>query len=66
MKMELDTGASVSVCSFNRFRELWANRERRVQPCGLILHTFLGEALKVRGEVQVNVVYRGDTFRLPG
>ena len=65
VKMELDTGASVSVCSFNRFQELWPNSERRLQPCGLLLHTFSGETLKVRGEVQVTVVYRGETFKLP-
>ncbi|XP_043203374.1 uncharacterized protein LOC122371264 [Amphibalanus amphitrite] len=35
------------------------------QPCGLILHTFSGEPLKVRGEVQMDVVYRGESFSLP-
>ena len=65
VKMELDTGASVSVCSLSRLRELWPDSERRLQPCGLILHTFSGETLKVLGEVLMNVVYRGDSFKLP-
>ncbi|XP_043243629.1 uncharacterized protein K02A2.6-like isoform X2 [Amphibalanus amphitrite] len=65
VRMELDTGASVSVCSFSRFQELWPEKKRRLQPCSLILHTFSGEPLKVRGEVQMDVVYRGESFSLP-
>ena len=65
LKMELDTGASVSVCSFHRFRELWPDHERKLKPCNLILHTFSGESLKVRGELEVNVAYKGNMFKLP-
>ena len=65
VKMEPDTGASVSVCSSSRFRELWPNSERRLKSCSLILHTFSGQQLTVRGEVEVDVAYQGSKFRLP-
>ena len=65
VQMELDTGASVSVCSYSRFKELWPSGDRLLHPSKLLLRTFSGEKLVVRGEVMMDVGYQGSSYRLP-
>ena len=65
VQMELDTGASVSVCSYSRFKELWPSGDRLLRPSNLLLRTFSGEKLGVRGEVMMDVGYQGASYRLP-
>ena len=49
VQMELDTGASVSVCSYGRFKELWPSGDQLLHPTDILLRTFSGEKLAVRG-----------------
>ena len=65
VQMELDTGASVSVCSYGRFKELWPAGDRLLHPTDLLLRIFSGERLRVRGEALMDVTYRGSSYRLP-
>ena len=65
VQMELDTGASVSVCSYTRFKELWPSGDRLLRPTGMLLRTFSGERLVVKGEVMIDVSFRGSSYRLP-
>ena len=65
VQMELDTGASVSVCSHSRFKELWPSGDRLLRPTDILLRTFSGEKLGVRGEVMLDVGYQGKDYRLP-
>ena len=65
VQMELDTGASVSVCSYGRFKELWPSGDRLLRPTDILLRTFSGEKLVVRGEVVLEVGYQGSTYQLP-
>ncbi|XP_043238896.1 uncharacterized protein K02A2.6-like isoform X2 [Amphibalanus amphitrite] len=65
VQMELDTGASVSVCSYGRFKELWPTGDRLLRPTDILLRTFSGEKLVVRGEVILDVGYQGSTYQLP-
>ena len=65
VQMELDTGASVSVCSYTRFKELWPSGDRLLRPTGMLLRTFSGERLVVKGEVMMDVSFRGSSYRLP-
>ncbi|KAF0298010.1 hypothetical protein FJT64_004629 [Amphibalanus amphitrite] len=48
VQMELDTGAAVSVCTYRRFKELWPDGDRLLQPSSRLLRTFSGEKLSVR------------------
>ena len=65
VQMELDTGASVSVCSYTRFKELWPSGDRLLRPTGMLLRTFSGERLVVKGEVMMDVSFRGSSYRFP-
>ena len=65
VKMEVDTGAAVSVCSSAGFRRLWPDSGPELEPCSVQLKTYSEEALKVLGQVLVNVHYAGQAARLP-
>ena len=55
VKMELDTGAPVSLMSWTKFNSLFPGCS--LQPCNLPMQTYLGEPISVRGEAQVEVQY---------
>ncbi|KAF0306590.1 hypothetical protein FJT64_021921 [Amphibalanus amphitrite] len=65
VEMELDTGATLSVCSDAGFRQLWPCGGSKLEPCSVKLKTYSGEQLPVMGQAAVNVQYGGQAQRLP-
>ncbi|XP_043231561.1 uncharacterized protein LOC122386445 [Amphibalanus amphitrite] len=65
VEMELDTGATLSVCSDAGFRQLWPCGGPKLEPCSVKLKTYSGEQLPVMGQAAVNVQYGGQAQRLP-
>lgn len=63
LKMEIDTGASVSVVSQTVYRELL--HEKRLEKTTVQLKTYGGESLKVLGEISVKVRQGGKEALLP-
>ena len=63
VKMEVDTGASLTIMSEKRFREAYPSFT--LEPCSAILRTFSGEELKPVGSATVNVDHRGKLHVLP-
>ena len=61
--MEVDTGASLSVMSLSTFRGLWPQRE--LLSSSVILRTYSGEKIPVKGRVDVVVNYENQKFELP-
>ena len=63
---ELDTGASVSVCSERVYQRLWpADQRPRIEPFVGRLRTYSGETLRVAGQITVHVRYGTDQATLP-
>ena len=62
-KMEIDTGASLSLVSEHTFREYWP--ELDVSPSQIVLHSYSGESIPVLGTVDVVVNYNDHTATLP-
>ncbi|KAF0312266.1 uncharacterized protein FJT64_016994 [Amphibalanus amphitrite] len=65
VKMEVDTGAAVSVCSVADFDRLWPDRGPVLQPCSVQLKTYSEEPIAVLGQVEVDIDYAGQSARLP-
>ena len=67
LKMEIDTGASVSLISRDTYRKLWPDQERRpkLQPSAQRLRTYTGQELDVQGSVTVAVTYGSQSEKLP-
>ena len=65
VKMEVDTGAAVSVCSAASLRQLWPGGEPVLKPCSVRLKTYSEEPITVLGQVFVDVYYAGQVARLP-
>lgn len=65
LKMEVDTGAAVSVCSAARFEQLWPDSGPVLEPCSAHLRTYSGEPISVLGKVTVSVGCAGQVARLP-
>ncbi|KAF0300281.1 hypothetical protein FJT64_027233 [Amphibalanus amphitrite] len=61
VQMELDTGAAVSVCTYRRFKELWPDGDRLLQPSSRLLRTFSGEKLSVRGDAFTADAFTADS-----
>ena len=59
--MELDTGASVSLITFNSVLK----DTRSIEPTGICLRTYMGQELPVLGTTTVNVRYASQTTSLP-
>ena len=57
LPMELDTGASRSAISENKFQQLWP--ERKLESSTVRLQTYSQEPLSVMGQVDVAVEYKG-------
>ena len=55
VRMELDTGAPVSLMSWSEFNGLFSDYS--LQSCSLPMQTYLGEPINVKGQVQVEVQY---------
>ena len=65
LPMQIDTGAAVSVISEITYYRLWSTIKRPpLQNTSVQLRTYSGEKLPVRGQVQVQVSYRGQEARL--
>ena len=63
LKMELDTGASVSLISGSVWRESFPESE--LVDSDVLLKTYTGEKLRVLGQMQATVVYNGQMRSLP-
>ncbi len=63
VKMEIDTGASLSLVSERTFRDFWP--ELTLSPSGITLHSYSGESIPVVGTVEVRVKYRDQEAILP-
>ena len=62
--MELDTGVSISLIS----TRVWEKSLNKIplETTGIVLKTYTGERLEIRGQVMVNVTYQGqETKQLP-
>ena len=62
LPMELDTGASRSVISENKFGQLWP--DRKLESSTVRLQTYSQEPLSVMGQVDVAVEYNGQNATL--
>ena len=66
LRMEIDTGASVSIISRATYQATWLENERPVlQPSRASLSTFTGEKIDVIGLIDVRVIYKGQDKCLP-
>ena len=64
IRMEIDTGASLSLVSEATFKQLWPGRT--LEPSTVRLKTYTGEVLKVLGSAQVHVTCsKGQEADLP-
>ena len=57
--MEVDTGSSVSLISFNRFKEHYGNV--KLDKPSSILKTYSGQEIKQKGSKRANVTYSGQS-----
>ena len=63
--MEVNTGASVLLMSYNTFRRLWPAATRPpLSPADACLHTYSGELITVLGTTPVTVRYRSQVKQL--
>ena len=63
ISMELDTGASVSICSEEIWREKFS--DVGLHPSDVKLNTYTGEKLNVLGQAQVRIKYEGQSAEVP-
>ena len=65
LEMEVDTGAAASVISEKTYWALWPKQRRpQLQDTSILLRTYTGEQLKVKGQVSVAVCYGGTAMSL--
>ena len=64
MEMEIDTGAAMSLVSEATIEELWKEKPA-LAPSRVRLCSYSGEPISVVGSVEVNVVYKQQSARLP-
>ena len=57
VRMEVDTGASLSLISEATYRKLWQSNPPQLQSTEKVLSTYTGESLEVRGSLSVLVEY---------
>ena len=62
-RMEVDTGAALSIVSEDTFKQLWPDKS--VQHSQIKLKTYTGEALEVVGSVEMKVRYKAQEATLP-
>ena len=60
VKMEFDTGASLSIISYQTYKHIAkVNKTEQLQKSNIILKTYTGESLNIIGEISVCVSYGG-------
>lgn len=60
LKMEVDTGASVSVLSENAYHQLWkATKAPALKKSAIKLRTYTGECIPIIGAIEVDIDYEG-------
>ena len=60
MTMELDTGATLSLISESTYREMFpAESAPQLKASQAQLKTYIGESIKIKGAIDVEVVYNG-------
>ncbi|XP_036002862.1 uncharacterized protein K02A2.6-like [Fundulus heteroclitus] len=60
LKMEVDTGASVSVLSKNTYHQLWqATKAPVLKKSDIKLRTYTGECISIIGAIEVDIDYEG-------
>ena len=65
MTMELDTGATLSLISESAYREMFpAESAPRLKASQAQLKTYTGESIKIKGAIDVEVVYNGQHKQL--
>ena len=64
MEMGIDTGAALSLVSEATFEKLWKEKQA-LAPSQVRLHSYSGEPIPVVGSVEVNVVYKQQSAKLP-
>lgn len=65
LKMELDTGAAISVISESTFKSSGLQESVTVSPTNITLRTYLGKELPLLGTIDVEVSYEEQTKLLP-
>ena len=66
LKMEIDTGAAVSLISETVYRKTWTNgKAPPLQPTKTKLKTYTGEEVPVLGTIQVEVMHGSESKVLP-
>ena len=65
LRMELDTGAALSVCSEQAFKSVWPVDGPVIKPCAKVLKTYSGEVLELCGQAMVDVRYGEQRAQLP-
>lgn len=63
VKMQVDTGAAVSVMSKSEFRKMFPHKQ--CQKTNVRLTAYNGSSIPIRGRVQVRVTYEGKDHTLP-
>ena len=65
LRMEIDTGAAVSIISETTYTGLWPKNARPpLLQSTVLLRTYTGETLPIKGQVKVNVTYQGQVRQL--
>ena len=64
VEMEIDTGAALSLVSEATFEKLW-KKKPALAPSQVRLRSYSGEPIPVVGSVEVNVVYKQQSAKLP-
>ena len=65
MEMEVDTGASVSIMSEEKFQQFQGSTSVTLQPSKAKLFTYTGEAIGVLGSTEVTVEHNQQVATLP-
>ena len=63
LRMDINTGASVSVVSESIYKQYLAHMQ--LNPTAKKLRSYSGDSLKVLGELDVNTTYKEQQARLP-
>ena len=65
IEMEIDTGAAASVISKRTYKNAWVREARpSLLTTDVLLRTYSGERLNIRGEIKVDVQFRDKQARL--
>ena len=64
VSMELDTGAALSLINMATYHKIAQSSQLPLQKSDVILRTYTGEHINIRGSVEVKVYYQGKTKTL--